>query len=109
MQVTSTSTVTPSVAGNSSTLSGAGAPSATAPSPVSAPAQSEAAAVSAATSTLDSSVYSTSVGGKSYSANISQADGTYTLSVPNLPGASVTASSLSGAEIALGTRIDVLV
>jgi len=74
-----------------------------------APPQSEAAAVNTATSTLESSSYSTSVGGKSYSANISQANGTYTLSVPNLPGASVSGSSLSAAESALSVKIDTLV
>jgi len=40
---------------------------------------------------------------------ISQANGTYTLSVPNLPGASVTASPLSAAEIALSVKVDALV
>jgi hypothetical protein len=74
-----------------------------------APAQSEAAAVSTATSILDSPTYLTSVGGKSYSADISQANGTYTLSVPNLPGSSVSGSSLSVAESALNVRIDFLV
>jgi predicted RNase H-like HicB family nuclease len=58
---------------------------------------------------LESSTYSTSVGGKSYSASISQANGTYTLSVPNLPGASVSGSSLSAAENALNVKIDILV
>jgi predicted RNase H-like HicB family nuclease len=58
---------------------------------------------------LESSTYSTSVGGKSYAANISQSNGTYTLSVPNLPGASVSGSSLSEAEIALTIKIDALV
>jgi predicted RNase H-like HicB family nuclease len=58
---------------------------------------------------LESSTYSTSVGGKSYSANISQANGTYTLSIPNVPGASVSGSSLSEAEIALSVKIDTLV
>jgi hypothetical protein len=58
---------------------------------------------------LASSTYSASVGGKSYSANISQANGTYTLSVSNLPGAHVSGSSLSAAEIALTVKIDTLV
>jgi len=53
-------------------------------------------------------VYSTNVGGKSYAANISQANGTYTLSVPNLPGASVTGSSLFAAETALYVKINTL-
>jgi hypothetical protein len=75
----------------------------------SAPTQSEASAVSTAASLLESSTYSTSVDGKSYAANISQANGTYTLSVPNLPGASVSGSSLSLAESALSIKIDTLV
>jgi predicted RNase H-like HicB family nuclease len=57
---------------------------------------------------LESSTYSTSVGGKSYLASISQANGAYTLSVPNLPGASVSGSSLREAETALSVRIDAL-
>jgi predicted RNase H-like HicB family nuclease len=65
--------------------------------------------VSTAISILESSTYSTNVGGKSYSANISQANGTYTLSVPNLPGASVSGSSLNDAEIALSIKINTLV
>jgi hypothetical protein len=84
----------------------------TAPNPgsgqISAPPQPEASAVSTATAILESSTYSTSVAGKSYSANISQANGTYTLSVPNLPGASVSGSSLSLAESALNIKIDTL-
>jgi hypothetical protein len=66
-------------------------------------------AANTATFILDSTIYSTNVGGKSYTANISQANGTYTLSVPNLPGSSVTASSLTAAENALNLRIDLLV
>jgi hypothetical protein len=61
-----------------------------------------------ATAILADSTYSTSVGGKSYAGDVSKANGTYTISVPNLPGATVTASSLSAAEVALNTRIDVL-
>jgi hypothetical protein len=68
-----------------------------------------ASAVSTATSTLASSTYSTSAGGKSYSANISQSNGTYTLSVPNLPGASVSGASLNAAESALSVKVDSLV
>jgi hypothetical protein len=67
------------------------------------------AAASSATAALVSSTYSTSAGGKSYSANISQSNGTYTLSVSNLPGASVSGSSLNAAESALSVKIDTLV
>jgi hypothetical protein len=68
-----------------------------------------ASAVSTATSTLTSPTYSTSVGGKSYSGNVSLANGQYTISVPNMPGAKVSASSLSSAEMALTVKIDTLV
>jgi len=57
---------------------------------------------------LANSTYSTSVGGKSYSGSISQSNGQYEISVPNLPGASVTASSLQAAENALNIKIDIL-
>ena len=59
-----------------------------------------------ATSALVGSSYSTTVGGKSYSANISHAGGTYTPPVPGLPGATVSAASLSVAETGLGVGID---
>jgi hypothetical protein len=110
MQINGISTVAPIVAGKLSTPTSSPANSkSAAPTTGSAPPPSEAAAVSAAISTLEISTYSTSVGGKNYSANISQANGTYTLSVPNLPGASVSGSSLSAAEIALSVKIDSLV
>ena len=103
-----------STVGNSTTSTSSAAPvTSTASTPASgqtsAPPQSEVSAVSTATSILESSTYSTSVGGKSYSANISQTNGTYTLAVPNLPGASVSGSSLSEAEIALSIKINTLV
>jgi predicted RNase H-like HicB family nuclease len=58
---------------------------------------------------LISNTYSTSVGGKSYSGSISQSNGTYSISVPNLPGASASGSSLQAAESALNVKIDTLV
>ncbi len=90
------------VAAGSSVTTPSGSPKAAA-----APAQSVSKAASTV-ATLLSSTYSTNVGGKSYAANISQSKGVYTLSVPNLPGASVTGSSLSAAESALNLRIDLL-
>jgi predicted RNase H-like HicB family nuclease len=57
---------------------------------------------------LPTSTYSTTVAGKNYSANVSQSDGTYTLSVPNLPGATVSGPDLSAAEAALSGKIDTL-
>jgi hypothetical protein len=122
MQINGISTVAPIVASksgpastNSAKPTSAGTPTATPATSnagsgqTSAPPQSAASALSTAASILESSTYSTSVAGKSYSANISQANGTYTLSVPNLPGASVSGSSLSVAESALSIKIDTLV
>jgi hypothetical protein len=120
MQINSVTTAAPAVATKSSSTvaqsTAAKAPAAPPPQPstpppqaAAPPAESSASTASAATSTLVSSSYSTSAGGQSYSASISQANGTYTLSVPNLPGASVTASPLSAAEIALSVKVDTLV
>jgi hypothetical protein len=69
---------------------------------------SQAEAASAVLQSLADSTYSTSVGGKSYSGNVSQANGLYEISVPNLPGSAVSASSLQAAENALNARIDLL-
>jgi hypothetical protein len=118
MQVNIVSTVAPfaasQAAGTTSKSSQAGATSASATAPAArsapspAPQQSEAAAVSTATATLPSSVYSVTVAGKSYSANVSDSNGSYTVSVPNIPGAHVSGPSLSAAESALSAKIDVL-
>ncbi len=68
-----------------------------------------AGTTAATTATLLNAVYTTTVGGKRYSGSISHADGLYTISVPNVPGASVTAPSLQAAEAELYIRIDELV
>jgi hypothetical protein len=73
--------------------------------------QSEAAASASVSSAEASGIaasYSTTVGGKSYSASITQSNGTYQLAVPNLPGATVSGSSLQAAENALKVKIDSL-
>lgn len=101
MQISSTtgSTTTPVTS-----LSPSAAPARTA-----APIQSSKAEdASAALQSLVEPTYSTSVGGKSYSGNVSQSDGLYEISVPNLPGSRVSASSLQAAENALNARIDLL-
>ena len=69
-------------------------------------AQTQAAS-SAATALL-SQTYSTSVGGKSYSGSIQHSGGRYEISVPNLPGATASGSSLQAAENALNVKIDIL-
>lgn len=92
-------------------------PSAKAPSPQNAssvrlsPASTALAnsAANSAAASLVSPVYSVNVSGKSYAANVQQSNGDYKISDPSVPGASVTASSLQGAETAFSTKIDRLV
>ena len=80
-----------------------------APTPAATAVQSsKAQSANAEIQNLADSTYSTSVGGKNYSGNVSQSNGLYQISVPNLPGSSVSASSLQGAENALNARIDLL-
>jgi predicted RNase H-like HicB family nuclease len=55
-----------------------------------------------------SQTYTTTVAGKNYSASIQESNGEYVISVPNLPGATVTASTAQAAEDALNIKIDVL-
>lgn len=57
-----------------------------------------------------STVYSTTVGGKSYSGTILQEppSGEYVASIPSLPGASASGTTLQAAESNLGTIIDTL-
>jgi hypothetical protein len=103
MQISS-ATGSPSVTG-SPTIT----PASAAPTPTATAVQSSKAQVAnAAIQNLADSTYSTSVGGKNYSGNVSQSDGLYEIAVPNLPGSSVSASSLQGAENALNARIDLL-
>jgi predicted RNase H-like HicB family nuclease len=53
--------------------------------------------------------YFTSVGGKSYSGSVSEINGVYDVSVPNVPGAHASGSSIQSAENNLNIRIDELV
>jgi predicted RNase H-like HicB family nuclease len=55
------------------------------------------------------SSYSTTVNGTQYSGSVVQSGGQYTASVPNVPGASATGTSLAAAENNLNIRIDELV
>ena len=66
-------------------------------------------AASAAAASLVSQIYSTTVSGKSYSGSIEQSDGQYTISIPNVPGATASASTAQAAENALTLKIDILV
>lgn len=53
--------------------------------------------------------FSTTVGGKTYSADVTYTGGQYVADDPNLVGAEATGGSLQSAENSLATRIDVLV
>jgi hypothetical protein len=73
-------------------------------------AVAEAAAASTA-STVEQliGVYSTTVGGQQYAGTVEESDGVYTVSVPNLPGATASGTSEMSAENNLDTVIDELV
>jgi hypothetical protein len=90
----------PATGGTSSAKSTGGAP------PVQ-PAAPQAA--SAAAANLVSQIYSTTVSGKSYSGSIEQSGGQYVISIPNVPGATASASTAQAAENALTLKIDILV
>ena len=69
-----------------------------------APAQS----ASAIQETL-AAVYSTTVGGKSFSGSVEESGGEYEASVAGMPGASASGSSIQSAENNLDIKIDALV
>jgi hypothetical protein len=66
-------------------------------------------AASDAAASLVSQIYSTTVGGKSYSGSVEQSGGQYVVSIPNVPGATASASTAQAAENALTLKIDILV
>ncbi|MGB6306202.1 MAG: hypothetical protein WBF89_00315 [Steroidobacteraceae bacterium] len=137
MQVNSVSATPPNTAGNASSTAPKPAKTAAAPkaasaapppvaqttsaapapantsaksAPAAAPVQPTAPqAASDAAASLVSQIYSTSVGGKSYSGSVVQSDGQYEVSIPNLPGATASASTAQAAENALTLKIDILV
>ncbi|MGA7708793.1 MAG: hypothetical protein WCD77_13465 [Acidobacteriaceae bacterium] len=90
-------------------------PATQSPSPVGSPSSSShgsssaASAGSSAQAAALSAVYSDTVGGKSYSGSVAESNGEYVASVPNLPGASASGSSVQSAENNLNTVIDALV
>jgi len=71
-----------------------------------AAASSSAAAVSQLMTDVS---FSTTVGGKTYSADVTYSNGEYVADDSNLSGAEATGSSLQAAENNLTARIDVLV
>lgn len=95
--------------------SAAPANAAPAPAPIARTSHSHAApagggggAAAAEAETLVSG-YSTTIAGKQYSGSVEESGGQYTASVPSVPGASATGSSLAAAENNLSNRIDELV
>ncbi len=108
----SKSTATPSTASPATTASTAAASTSRTPaSGASGSAHSSggaSAGSSTAAETLVSS-YSATVGGTQYSGSVEESGGEYTASVPNVPGASATGSTLAAAENSLTLRIDELV
>jgi hypothetical protein len=73
-----------------------------------------AASISASTASQASQLmtntsFSTTVNGKSYSADVTYSNGEYVASDPNLSGAQASGSSVQAAENNLTTRIDILV
>lgn len=64
---------------------------------------------SSTTQQLITDTYTTTVGGKSYSGSVQeQPGGGYVASIPNLPGATASGSSVLAAEANLGSIIDAL-
>ena len=52
--------------------------------------------------------YSTTVGGRNYSASVAESGGVYTASVPMPPGVSASGSSIESAELNLSIILDTL-
>jgi hypothetical protein len=70
---------------------------------------STAQAKSNASLLAQSTLYSASVGGKSYPASINLSDGQYVATIPQLPGVHAQGNTLLAAEHNLNARISVLV
>jgi hypothetical protein len=112
MQINSVSAVLPSAASSSSAPIPAKPTAAPSPQAVSTAAPVQPAAPQAASdaaASLVSQIYSTTVAGKSYSGSINQSGGQYVISIPNVPGATASASTVRAAENALTLKIDILV
>jgi hypothetical protein len=71
-------------------------------------AASAAQAQSAADLLLQSTLYSASVGGKTYTADIGFSSGQYVATVPDLPGISASGGTLLMAENNLNARINLM-
>jgi len=116
-QVSTAVTALPAVQSSANTASTSAAaapasapPSQPAPRPAAHAATAPAASAAATAAALASATaYTTTVGGTQYSGSVQQTDGEYVASIPNLPGATATGSSLQAAENNLDARIDELV
>jgi hypothetical protein len=75
---------------------------------LSAAAASAAQAQSTADLLAQSTLYSASVGGKTYTADIGLSSGQYVATVPDLPGISASGNTLLLAETNLNTRINLM-
>jgi len=108
--VTALPAVSKSSSASSSTVSSpAVVAAATKPSAAAQVSSSVAASSSALVIEELVSGYSTTVGKDTYSASVDLGDGEYTASIPNLVGATATASTEQTAETNLALRIDTLV
>jgi hypothetical protein len=77
-------------------------------SSISAIASTATQAQSSADLLAQSTTYSASVGGKNYTADISESSGEYVATVPNLPGVSASGSTLQAVENNLNASISVV-
>jgi hypothetical protein len=70
-----------------------------------------AASTAGSASTIEQliGIYSTTVGGQQYAGTVEESNGVYTVSVPNVPGATATGVNEMAAENSLGTVINELV
>lgn len=75
----------------------------------SAIANNSAQAENKASLLVQSTLYSASVGGKSYPADINLSAGQYVATIPGLPGISAQGNTLLATEHNLNTRLSVLV
>lgn len=81
---------------------------ASAPKPSSVHASATPASAPAIKNDPMVAAYSTHVAGKGYAGSVSENNGIYYVSVPNLPGAHATGTSIQSAENNLTLRIDEL-
>jgi hypothetical protein len=109
MQISNVSAGAPSAAGSprSTTPNSAKPTAAATPPAVTPPAATPPEASSAAVPPI-STIYSTTVGGKSYAGSVVVSEGQYTVSVPNLPGAIASGSTAQEAENSLTVKVDTL-